>query len=203
MQITPTPIQPFANIQPNQPVDTQPEQVTNRPVLETSRDAAVNNQDSPSKNRTDKQLTQDEARESKELQARDREVRAHEAAHKNAAGSLAKGGAQFSYETGPDGRRYAVGGEVNIDTSKVDGDPEATIRKAQQIRRAANAPADPSGQDRSVAAQAANMEAEARQELNEKRNNQDADSPASLLAGKIETGNQEKTSPGTFIDLEA
>ncbi len=92
-------------------------------------------------------------------------MRTHEAAHKNAAGSLARGGAQFEFETGPDGRRYAVGGEVSIDTSKVPGDPQATIAKAETIQRAATAPAQPSSQDRSVAAQASRMEAEARREL--------------------------------------
>lgn len=94
-------------------------------------------------------------------------MRAHEAAHKNAAGSHARGNAQFEFETGPDARRYAVGGEVAIDTAKVDGDPQATIQKAQTIRRAATAPAEPSGQDFAVAAKATRMESEARRELAE------------------------------------
>ena len=110
------------------------------------------------------------------LRARDREVRAHEAAHKAAAGSFAKGNATFEYQTGPDGKRYAVGGEVSIDTSKIANNPEATIRKAQTIRRAATAPAQPSAQDRSVAVQASKMEAEARQEINQqKASGQDSD----------------------------
>jgi len=45
------------------------------------------------------------------LKARDREVRAHEAAHTAAAGSLAKGGPSFTFQRGSDGRLYAVGGE--------------------------------------------------------------------------------------------
>lgn len=101
-----------------------------------------------------------------ELAAIDRQVRAHEQAHLAAAGGLASG-VSFIYTTGPDGKQYAVGGEVSIDTSAVSGDPAATIRKAQQIRAAANAPANPSGQDRAVAAQASQMEAAARQELAE------------------------------------
>ena len=103
------------------------------------------------------------------LRARDREVRAHEQAHAAAAGGLAKGGPSFTYERGPDGRQYAVGGEVNIDSSPVSGDPEATLRKAAQIRAAALAPADPSPQDRAVAASATALEAQARQELQEKK----------------------------------
>ncbi|MCH8129990.1 MAG: hypothetical protein IIC70_08840, partial [Acidobacteria bacterium] len=60
---------------------------------------------------------------------------------KAAAGSNASGGPTFEFTTGPDGKRYAVGGEVQIDTSAVDGDPQATIQKMQQVRRAALAPA--------------------------------------------------------------
>jgi len=99
------------------------------------------------------------------LRARDREVRAHEQAHLAAAGGLATGGPTFTFVRGPDGKQYAVGGEVNIDTSPVQGDPEATIQKARQIRAAALAPADPSPQDRGVSAQATAIEARARKEL--------------------------------------
>lgn len=79
-----------------------------------------------------------------------------------AAGGLAKGAARFSYQKGPDGQLYAVGGEVSIDTSAVAGNPEATLAKANIIRAAALAPADPSSQDRAVAASAAQMAAAAR-----------------------------------------
>lgn len=99
------------------------------------------------------------------LKRRDAEVKAHEQAHMSAAGDLAQGGASFDYERGPDGQRYAVGGEVSIDTSSVPGDPQATLLKAQRIRRAAAAPVDPSSQDRSVAAQASRMETQARGEV--------------------------------------
>lgn len=112
-----------------------------------------------------RELSQEQRQQLRQLQQRDREVRAHEAAHQGAAGSLSKGGASFSYARGPDGRHYAVGGEVSIDTSAVAGDPQATLRKAQQIRAAALAPAQPSGQDRAVAAAATVMAAEARSEI--------------------------------------
>ena len=109
-------------------------------------------------------LTSEEQAVVAELRQTDRQVRAHEQAHLAAAGGLAKG-VSFTYVTGPDGQQYAVGGEVSIDTSPVGGDPEATIRKAQQVRAAANAPANPSSQDRQVAAQAGQMEQAARVEL--------------------------------------
>jgi hypothetical protein len=111
------------------------------------------------------ELSREEQQRVESLEQRDREVRAHEAAHLAASGGHARGGAHFSYKRGPDGKLYAVGGEVGIDVSAVSGDPEATIRKAQAIQRAALAPAEPSGQDRSVAAQAAAMAAQARQRL--------------------------------------
>lgn len=111
------------------------------------------------------QLSEDAQRVVRQLKDRDREVRAHEQAHLAAAGPYATGGPTYTYATGPDGQRYAVGGEVGIDSSPIPDDPEATIRKAQVIRAAATAPADPSGQDRQVAAAAAKMEAQATQEL--------------------------------------
>lgn len=112
-----------------------------------------------------KKLTADDERLAAKLRDVDRQVRAHEAAHTAAGGGLVKGGATYSYATGPDGKRYAVAGEVRIDTSAVSGKPEATILKMEQVRRAALAPADPSAQDRSVAADAAATEANARKEL--------------------------------------
>lgn len=111
------------------------------------------------------EVSKDERLELEKLKRRDAEVRAHEQAHVSAAGNLAQGGANFSFETGPDGKRYAVGGDVSIDTSAVAGDPQATLRKAQQIRKAASAPVNPSAQDRSVAAQASTMEVQARAEM--------------------------------------
>ncbi|MEM8834515.1 MAG: putative metalloprotease CJM1_0395 family protein [Planctomycetota bacterium] len=114
-------------------------------------------------------LSEEEQRQVEELKARDQEVRTHEQAHVAAAGSLFRGGPFYSYQTGPDGKRYAVGGSVNIDTSPVDGDPQATIQKAQQIRRAALAPAEPSSTDQQVASKASQMEAEARAELAEQQ----------------------------------
>ena len=118
-----------------------------------------------SKGNMSKELTLEEKQQVNELKQRDTEVKAHEAAHLGVAGGLASGGASYEYQKGPDGRNYAVGGEVSIDSSPVNGDPKATIAKAQQIRRAALAPANPSSQDHKVVAKASQMEAEARQEL--------------------------------------
>ena len=93
--------------------------------------------ESDAANEAGSDLTEEEQEQVSELKSRDREVRAHEQAHLAAAGPYATGGPSYTYQEGPDGRRYAVGGEVGIDTSPVSGDPEATIQKAQQIRAAA------------------------------------------------------------------
>lgn len=97
------------------------------------------------------------------LKQRDREVRAHEQAHQAVGGQYASA-PSFTMESGPDGGRYATGGKVQIDIS-AEADPEATIRKMQQVQAAALAPVDPSGQDRAVAAKAAQMAMAARAEL--------------------------------------
>ena len=98
------------------------------------------------------------------LQSADRRVRAHEQAHVATGGDLVRGVATFSYVIGPDDKRYAVAGEVSIDASPGQT-PEETIPKAQHIRDTALAPADPSPQDRVVAARATQMEIDARGEL--------------------------------------
>lgn len=109
-----------------------------------------------------------EAEEIRTLQIRDREVRAHEAAHAAAGGSYA-GSPTYSFERGPDGRTYATGGAVSIDISPIPGDPQATLQKAQQVRSAALAPAEPSGQDMKVAQKAQSMATEARREIAQQR----------------------------------
>lgn len=132
------------------------------------RDALAGGDDAAVKRQAEQERQQAVRDQIQELAARDREVRAHEQAHAAVAGQYA-GSPTYSFVRGPDGVSYAVGGEVSIDTSPIPGDPEATIRKAQQLRRAANAPADPSSQDGSVAALAAQMEQQARAELREQQ----------------------------------
>ena len=111
-----------------------------------------------------KELTAQEQQQVLQLQQIDRQVRAHEQAHLSVGAELVRGGASFSYQTGPDQQRYAVAGEVSIDVSPA-STPQETIPKAEHIRAAALAPADPSAQDQSVAAQAQQMASEARMEI--------------------------------------
>lgn len=114
------------------------------------------------------ELSDSEQEQVEKLKRRDREVRAHENAHKAAAGQLAAGGPTYEYQVGPDGRRYAVGGEVKIRLES-GSDPRTNLQNAQRARRAALAPQSPSPQDRRVAAQAAQLAAEARKEIQEER----------------------------------
>ena len=110
------------------------------------------------------ELTPAEQKVVEKLKARDQQVKTHEMAHLASAGQYAKGGASYSYEFGPDGQRYAIGGEVPIDLSK-GKTPEETMQKMEAIKRAALAPADPSSADRAVASTATALENQARQEL--------------------------------------
>jgi hypothetical protein len=114
-------------------------------------------------------------------------VRAHEQAHAAAGGALA-GAPSFTYQRGPDGRSYAVGGEVPIEVSVVDGDPEATIRKMQQVLQAALAPQSPSDADRSIAASAQAKIATARAELITAKPDDAGSTPATAHSAHTHTG---------------
>ena len=111
-------------------------------------------------------LTEAERQEVQELQRREQEVRQHEQAHATAGGQYA-GQPSYTYRMGPDGRLYATGGEVKIDAAAVPNDPRATIRKMEQVKRAALAPSQPSAADRQVAAEAQAKLIRAKTELQE------------------------------------
>ncbi|MEO0576012.1 MAG: putative metalloprotease CJM1_0395 family protein [Pseudomonadota bacterium] len=144
--------------------DERPDSATS-----TNAEAVSDTQKTPSRSAATDAISEAEQQQIRELQARDREVRAHEQAHLAAAGQYAKGGIQYDFDRGPDGRLYAVGGQVSVDTSEIAGDPQATLLKAQTLQRAALAPAEPSSQDRAVAAEMVAMAAEARQDISTQR----------------------------------
>lgn len=98
-----------------------------------------------------------------QLKMTEQKVIAHEMAHKMIGGIYA-GAVSYEYRIGPDGKRYIVGGEVPIDLSGGIS-PEDTVRKMEQVRMAALAPADPSPQDYAVAQAASMKEQAARQEI--------------------------------------
>lgn len=137
---------------------------TTQNVGEEQKTAAPDSTTQPGAAKPDAAKTAQDQKVIAELKKIDSTVRAHEQAHLAAASGLAMGGASFTYRRGPDGQQYAVGGEVSIDASP-GKTPQETISKAERIKAAALAPAEPSGQDRAVASNAAQMEAKAQMEL--------------------------------------
>lgn len=132
---------------------------------DTGRDAPAGDGNRRGEDRGDgvNDLTAEEEKVVAELKARDAEVRAHERAHQAVGGDLA-GAATYETQRGPDGREYAIGGEVSINVAP-ESDPADTIVKMERVKAAALAPAEPSGQDRAVASQADAQRAEAQAEL--------------------------------------
>lgn len=143
-----------------------------------------------------------ESREVQKLKRIDREVRVHEAAHASVGGQFA-GAPQLSFTTGPDGKQYAVAGEVSIDTSRVPDDPRATINKMNQVRQAALAPADPSSQDLKVAAIASQIANQASAELNSLRNEEAAERDSAENSERGLSSDRDdnlRTGRGSFIN---
>lgn len=168
------------------------------PSNSDSRQSSDNTSEVKDKQREqqEKNQMQQEQREVSQLAARDREVRAHEQAHAAVGGQFA-GAPNYEFKRGPDGVNYAVGGEVLIDVGAA-ATPAETIAKMQTVRRAALAPADPSAQDRSVAAQASLQEAKAQQELAmERKASREAD--ASGEASVIGEANKEASSESNNV----
>lgn len=176
-----------------------------RPAASSAPDGVSSRQDGSQKTAgQSSQLSADDQAQLNKLKARDREVRQHEAAHLAAAGGLATSGSSFTYQKGPDGVNYAIGGEVSINTSPGDT-PQETLRRAQIIRAAALAPADPSGQDRAVAAQASQMAQEANAEISQQQqsstpNNGDGSGRSSEISRYYATPENPE---GGFLDTYA
>lgn len=135
-------------------------------------------------------LTPDEEQEVSKLKARDAEVKAHEQAHIAAATGINASAPTFTYQTGPDGEKYAVGGEVNI--SFTEGkDPEENIANAEAMQNAALAPAQPSSQDLAVAKEAAKIIQENKQKLAEQKSEE---------SQKTETDDQSSETEKTYAE---
>ncbi len=150
----------FKGTSPGEPRDGDKEGLS----LSATRERGDDNTSIHTKDIFGKKLTPQQEKKVEELKQIDRHVRAHEEAHIAAGGPYVRGGPTYSYVVGPDGKRYAVAGEVQIDISPIPGDPDATIRKEETVRRAALAPSDPSPQDLAVAAKAQQLEMEAEME---------------------------------------
>jgi hypothetical protein len=113
-------------------------------------------------------------------------------AHLTVAGPYAIGGPSYTFTIGPDGQMYATGGDVQMDAAPDPSDPKKTIEKARVIEAAANAPADPSSQDRRVAAMAAQMEQTAERQVQQQQEDRQQDSSSGY-------GQQDDVSTGQII----
>jgi hypothetical protein len=148
-------------------------------------------------------LTPEQQKEVDQLKARDAEVKQHEQAHASVGGPYA-GNAQYQYTTGPDGKRYAVSGEVPIDVSPVANNPDATIRKMDIVIRAALAPAEPSPQDRQVAQTARQTRLQAQIEKNQiEQAELDQGQKTSAFAPQSLDQNEESKDSGVLEALNA
>ena len=158
-----------------------------------------------------KGLTEEEKAEVADLKRRDAEIRRHEQAHANAGGPYA-GAPSYTNARGPDARSYAVAGTTPIDVTPISGDPAATVRKMETVKRAALSPAEPSAQDRKVAAQADAekrvAQAEAARERAELPDETGAgerpvDAPVEAVVAAYGAGAGRQPSISTFFDLIA
>lgn len=134
------------------------------------------------------------------LKSRDSEVRAHEAAHQ-AAGAGMTGAATYSYQQGPDGKMYAIGGEVSISTP-AGSSPQESIANAKKVAAAAMAAGDPSPQDFAVAASARVMEMKAEQQLNREKQEKLLGQESYRDASKMQDNPQEEERKST-LDIPA
>lgn len=140
------------------------------------------------------ELSEEEKQQVAKLKQIDAKVRAHERAHAAVGGQYA-GAPSYGYTRGPDGQRYAVSGEVAIDIG-AERDPEATLQKAAQVQAAALAPADPSGQDRAVAAAAAQLRLQALAQIRQEKRAETEQQEAERAADKAAAAAREQAAQG-------
>ena len=157
---------------PTYPADIKDEAIISDEAQKLLAKEQGNQQDETSKTDkstsvgAEKELTPEQQQVVAKLKARDREVKAHEQAHIAAAAGINASAPTYDYQVGPDGKQYAIGGEVSISFTE-SKDPESNIANAEAMKAAALAPADPSGQDLSVARSADEIIAKAKQDLAE------------------------------------
>lgn len=136
--------------------------------------------------RTPDKLAPEDRTTVEHLRQRDAQVRQEENAHAGGAGSLA-GPISYSYQRGPDGRQYAVGGSVPITIRSVTGDPDEARRLGGKLAAAALAATNPSAADLAAASRAYRFGAPEIAEFQ-------ADSPGRSAPG---------SAPGSTLDRQA
>lgn len=146
-----------------------------------------------------RELTADQQRKVEELKEIDRKVHEHEQAHIAAGGGVVTSGASYTYTYGPDGKPYATGGEVGIDTSKEEK-PQENIDKGRLVQRAALAPQDPSPQDYRVASIGAQLETTGRSDLTRE---QELERAAQAREAQQDSGDASQLLQNTYATVAA
>lgn len=149
--------------------------------------------------KSSKELSPQQQQQISKLKSADAEVKAHEQAHISAASGLRTSAPSYQYETGPDGKKYAVSGEVNISFSQT-GDPKKDLQMAESLKAAALAPANPSGQDMSVAKQADEMIQQDKQKIQEENQPQTDKAQKTDSTDSKETKTEPEIGTGITID---
>jgi len=93
---------------------------------------------------------EDFARVLEKFRNKDSEIRTHEQTHASIGHTTSP--ISYNYQEGPDGKMYAVGGSVRLDTTIPD-DPKAAAFKLDMIQKAASGVAHASSADNSIASQ--------------------------------------------------
>lgn len=165
--------------------------------------SAKNTKGTASADASRQQLSAEQQHAIQQLQQVDRTVRAHEQAHLSAGRGVVTSGARFEYTYVPDGKQYAVGGEVSIDTSS-ERKPQANIDKGRLVQAAALAPKNPSPQDYRVAAKGGQLVSQGQDDLVREQQTQ-----RNLDAQKAEAGREaarkqfEDSAPAAPLGIEA
>jgi len=124
------------------------------------------------------------------LQRLDRSARTAVRAYQNAARHYVKIPPQHRYERGPDNERYVVESDVKFNTAEVPGDADATLRKAQMIKRAVSSGGGGGG----AAAQASMLEQQAKRDIaQDKRDGQATE--AALVEARQNVAVQQEMAP--------
>jgi len=142
-------------------------------MVETRLTSVANDRDSPEEDPAaglpsdGREMSDEDLREIAELKQRELTVRTRDMAWV-AATTGVSGGFTVRYETGPDGRRYAVEAEVRLDTTEA-ATPEQSLAKARAVRAALMGGGGDDSSQASAAARAAVLESRARAELARQR----------------------------------
>jgi len=169
----------------------------------SSSTASADSSTSGTESKSGEKLTPAQEQQVRELKARDAQVKAHEEAHIAASAGISASAPTYTYQTGPDGVQYAIGGEVNISFSQ-GSDPETNLANAEAMKAAALAPADPSSQDLSVANNADKMIQEAKQEIAAERDDSTGTGDKSGVTDTIvTTGDSKNTDSNKTVGSNA